>query len=181
MLNSLPLIIVMISSLFLAFYCVDSHKENILSTVNMDKKNLEPVSVKIEKNLITEEVKVIDSQEEVYVESLAVEDTNESSKVEDKIENESLSEIVVEKNKPTEMDKKVEREQFIIEQKESVTKVVPVEEEAKVVTEMKSEPAVVEKVQESVKEKVVSEYSEGYKLDDLEKMIMEELKKGNKD
>jgi hypothetical protein len=75
----------------------------------------------------------------------------------------------------------VEREQFIIEQKESVTKVVPVEEEAKVVTEMKSEPAVVEKVQESVKEKVVSEYSEGYKLDDLEKMIMEELKKGNKD
>jgi hypothetical protein len=172
MLNSLPLIIVMISSLFLAFYCVDSHKENILSTVNMDKKNLEPVSVKIEKNLITEEV---------YVEALAVEDTNESSKVEDKIENESLPKIVVEKSKPTEMDKKVEREQFIIEQKESVTKVVPVEEEAKVVTEMKSEPAVVEKVQESVKEKVVSEYSEGYKLDDLEKMIMEELKKGNKD
>jgi hypothetical protein len=181
MLNSLPLIIVMISSLFLAVYCVDFHKENILSTVNMDKKSTEPVSVKIEKNLITEEVKVIDSQEEVYVESLAVEDTNESSKVEDKIENESLSEIVVEKNKPTEMDKKVEREQFIIEQKELVTKVEPVEEEAKVITEMKSEPAVVEKVKESVKEKVVSEYSEGYKLDDLEKMIMEELNKGNKD
>jgi hypothetical protein len=164
MLNSLPLIIVMISSLFLAFYCVDSHKENILSTVNMDKKSTEPASVNIEKNLTTEEVKVIAPIEKVYVEVLAVEDTNESSKT-DKVENKSHSEIVIEESKPLEMDKKEEVEKFVMEQKEPEIKVEPIDVEPKSV----------------VKEKVISEYSEGYKLDDLEKMILDELNKGNKD
>ena len=119
MLNNLPLIIVTILSLFLAFYCVDSHKSNILSMVNTNQKNMEPILLKVEENLSKQKVK---SLEKVYVEVLAIKDINETE----------------------------------------------------------SQVQVVEKLEE-VKVKVESEYSEGYKLNDLEKMILEELKKGNKE
>ena len=124
MLNNLPLIVVMILSLFLALYCVDSHKEKILATVNID-----------EKNITNQEV---ESAEKVYVEVLSVVDTNKTSKILDEIVKDS---VVVENSQVSEKVKEVEK----------------------------------------VEEKTLSEYSEGYKLDDLEKMIMDELKKGNKD
>jgi len=117
MLNNLPLIIVTILSLFLAFYCVDSHKSNILAMVNPNQKNMEPILLKVEENLSKQKVK---SLEKVYVEVLAIKDINETE----------------------------------------------------------SQVQVVEKLEEV---KVESEYSEGYKLNDLEKMILEELKKGNKE
>ena len=124
MLNNLPLIVVMILSLFLAFYCVDSHKEKILATVNID-----------EKNITNQEV---ESAEKVYVEVLAVEDANKTNKILDEIVKGS---VVVENSQVSEKVKEIEK----------------------------------------VEEKTLSEYSEGYKLDELEKMIMDELKKGNKD
>ena len=124
MLNNLPLIVVMILSLFLAFYCVDSHKEKILAKVNID-----------EKNITNQEV---ESAEKVYVEVLAVVDSNKTNKILDEIVKES---VVVENSQVSEKVKEVEK----------------------------------------VEEKTLSEYSEGYKLDELEKMIMDELKKGNKD
>ena len=167
MLNSLPLIIVIISSLFLAFYCVDSHKENIVTTLNIDEKSMEPVSVKLEENLTKQEVRNIESVEEVYVEVLAVEDTNESSKIVEKTEDKSVSEVVVEDSKPTAVEvdiKEVEVTPIIEPKIESKPKEVQIEE-----------------VEKTINEEEISEYSEGYKLDDLEKMIMEELKKGNKD
>jgi len=154
MLNKLPLIIVMILSLFLAFYCVDTHKDNIVKIINTDKEN-------IEENLSNQEVKVSKISEKVYVEVLATEDTvdtNESSKIVEKAEKEIIPEPVVE-------------EKVIIDIKEVEVKTVKVDEPKSIVKE-------VEKAQE---DKVVSENDEGYKLDDLEKMIMEELKKGNKD
>ena len=124
MLNNLPLIVVMILSLFLAFYCVDSHKEKILFTVNID-----------EKNITNQEV---ESAEKIYVEVLAVIDSNKTNKILDEIVKES---VVVENSQVSEKVKEVEK----------------------------------------VEEKTLSEYSKGYKLDELEKMIMDELKKGNKD
>ena len=159
MLNSLPLIIVMISSLFLAFYCVDSHKDNIVTLVNMDEKSIESVSVKVEENLTKQEVKVLEPAEDVYVEVLAVEDINDTSKIVEKVE--SKSEIVVEESIPVEVEK-VE----IVKEVKSIKNVEVIEE---------VEP------KKAIDDKVTSEYSEGYRLDELEKMIMEELKKGNKD
>lgn len=132
MLNKLPLIVVMILSLFLAFYCVDSHKNNIHSIVNRDKKTIEPVILK--------------QVEKVYVEVLAVEDKNKTSKIVEEIKEASS----------------VIKESLVIDEVEIVEKTEPQE-----------------KIE--VKEELLSEYSEGYKLDDLEKMIMEELQKGNKD
>jgi len=132
MLNKLPLIVVMILSLFLAFYCVDSHKNNIHSIVNRDKKTIEPVILK--------------QVEKVYVEVLAVEDKNKRSKIVEEIKEASS----------------VIKESLVIDEVEIVEKTEPQE-----------------KIE--VKEELLSEYSEGYKLDDLEKMIMEELQKGNKD
>ena len=87
MLNSLPLIIVIISSLFLAFYCVDFHKDNIVTLVNKDKKSIEPVLARVEENLTKEEVKVLEPTksaepiEKVYVEVLAVDDKNETKEL----------------------------------------------------------------------------------------------------
>jgi hypothetical protein len=163
MLNKLPLIIVMILSLFLAFYCVDTHKDNIVKTINRDKEN-------IEENLSNQEVKVNEISEKVYVEVLATEDTvdtNESSKIVEKAEKEIIPEPVVE-------------EKIIIDIKEVEVKTVKVDEPKSIVEKAEIE---VEKVQEekAQEDKVVSENDEGYKLDDLEKMIMDELKKGNKD
>jgi len=122
MLNSLLLIIVIVSSLFLAFYCVDTHKDNIVTLMNMDEKSMELVSVKVEENLTKEEVKVIEPVKKVYVEVLAMEDINETNQIVEEVE-----------------------------------------------------------PKETIDDKVTSKYSEESKLDDLEKMIMEELKKGNKD
>lgn len=134
MLNSLSLIIVMILTLFLAFYCVDSHKKDILAMVNTDKKSIKLVSVNVEENLSKEAVKDVNPIEKVYVEVLAKkEEQNESQSVIDTVEP------------------------------------APVKVEVKTKQEL------------STKDKKTSEYSEGYKLDDLEKMIREELKKGNKE
>jgi len=184
MLNNLPLIIVMILSLFLAFYCVDSHKDNIVSMVNMDEKNIEPATIKREENSSTSQMEIVESVEQVYVEELAVEDTNKSSKIVEKTEEKSLSEVVVEDSKPTEVEVKVD-EQVIVDVKEvEVEVIVPTIEpeiESMPVIEMKPEEVKEEEIDKTVNEQVTSEYSEGYKLDDLEKMIMEELKKGNKD
>jgi hypothetical protein len=161
MLNSLLLIIVMVSSLFLAFYCVDFHKDNIATLVKKEKKSMAPILVEVEKNLTKEKVKVVepaesvDAIEKVYVEVLAVDDKNETSKIVEKIE--SKSETVVEENTPV-----------VIEKVEVIKEVKSIKKEK--VNDKKT-----------IDEPIASEYSEGYKLDDLEKMIMEELKKGNKD
>ncbi len=143
MLNSLLLIIVMILTLFLAFYCVDSHKKDILAMVNTDKKSIKLVSVNVEENLSKEAVKVVNPIEKVYVEVLAKEEQNES--------------------------------QAVIETVEPA----PVKVEVKTVIE--EEVSVKTKQELSTKDKKTSEYSKGYELDDLEKMIREELKKGNKE
>jgi hypothetical protein len=152
----------MILSLFLAFYCVDSHKVNILSTLNRDKQIAEPISMKTEENITIK-------SDEIYVEVLAVEDTNESSK-RDKVE-----------NKSTKIDQKVAVEQENIEKKEPEIKVEPIKDESKVIKELSSKSLEVKEVRKSVDEKVISEYSEGYKLDELEKMIRDELNKGMED
>ncbi len=144
MLNSLSLIIIMILTLFLAFYCVNSHKENILIMVNSNKNSIKSVSVNVEENLSQEAVKDVKPIEKVYVEVLAEKETNESQKVTEKVA-----------PAPIEIEQKVEE-------------VEPIEKEK-----------VIEKVKTN--DKKISEYSEGYKLDDLEKMIREELKKGNKE
>ena len=152
MLNSLPLIVVMILSLFLAFYCVDSHKENILSVVNQNEK---PVQGDVEKDL-----KNVQTVEKVYVEELALDDTNKSIKKEDEIIEESRS---LEKIESVEVEPIVKPESTEVE---SIKKVEVIEE-------------VVDK--KDVNVKTAAEYSENYELDDLEKMILEELEKGNKE
>ncbi len=164
MLNSLSLIIIMILTLFLAFYCVDTHKENILTMVNIDKNSIKSVSIN-EENLSQEAIKDVKPIEKVYVEVLAEEETNESQ-------------TVIEKVAPLGL---IETEQEI----EEVERVESTIEESIVnsIKEATVESVEKEKVIEKVKtnDKKISEYSEGYKLDDLEKMIREELNKGNKE
>jgi len=63
MLNTLLLISVLILSLFLPFYCIDFHKNTILSIVNMEKNNNEEEVVTIEDASTQKSV--------VYVEELA--------------------------------------------------------------------------------------------------------------
>ena len=149
MLNSLSLLIIMILTLFLAFYCVDSHKENILTLVNTDTNSIEP-AVNVEENLSKEAIKIVKPSEKVYVEVLAEEEANESQIVNNE------PQTVVEKVAPVVTKTKEE---------------LPVKfiEEDKVTEEARTT------------DKKISEYSEGYQLDDLEKMIKEELKKGKKD
>ena len=161
MLNNLSLIIVMILSLFLAFYCVNSHKDNIVKIAKIDKENRD-------KNLSNQDVNVIEVSEKVYVEALVTEDnidTNESNKIEEKTENQAIIEPLID-------------EKVIIKEKEETAKSIKVDT-SKVIEKVKPKEPIVEK--KVVEEKVVSENSTGYELDELEKMIMEELKKGNKD
>jgi hypothetical protein len=161
MLNNLSLIIVMILSLFLAFYCVNSHKDNIVKIAKIDKENRD-------KNLSNQDVNVIEVSEKVYVEALVTEDnidTNESNKIEEKTENQAIIEPLID-------------EKVIIKEKEETAKSIKVDTSTVIEKVEPKEPIVEKKV---VEEKVVSENSTGYELDELEKMIMEELKKGNKD
>jgi len=169
MLNSLSLIIIMVLTLFLAFYCVDTHKEYILTMVNSDKNSIKSVSVNVEENLSKEAVKNVKPIEKVYVEVLAEKEQNESQTVTEKVAPVSI-----------EIEQEQNESQVVIE--EVAPAPVKIEQDVEIV-----EPAVEtiekEKVIEEVKtnNKKISEYSEGYKLDDLEKMIREELKKGNKE
>lgn len=148
MLNNLLLIIVMILSLSLAFYCVDSHKNNILSMVHTEVNTNE-------KNLTKQEITPIKPIEKIYVEELAVEDENKISKPEPQT-TEKVKKVI----------EKIEPQEKII----PIAKTVPIEK-----IEYKAER------KSAVKNKTVSEYDEGYKLDELEKTILEELKKENKD
>ena len=63
MLNTLLLISVLILSLFLPFYCIDSHKNTILSTVNVEENNNKVQVETIEETSTEKSV--------VYVEELA--------------------------------------------------------------------------------------------------------------
>jgi hypothetical protein len=122
MLNSLPLILIMILSLFLAFYCVDSHKDNIVKVVDLNEKNI---------------------SKEVYVEVLAIEDKNES----DQISIEAISQIIK-------------------------------------VTKFKSQSLskdIIENNSTNEIKKVVPENTKEYELDELERIIKEELNKESKD
>ena len=134
MFNSLPLIVVIILSLFLVFYCLDEHKSSILSLIDVDKERVVGIvpEEKPQKVIIaeTEVIKEMKHEEAIYVEMLAVD---------------------------------VEKNETIKEHKEVLpTKVEPISE-----TE--------------TEESKLSESTKGYALDDLEKMILEELKKGKKD
>jgi len=64
MLNTLLLISVLILSLFLPFYCIDSHKNTILSTVNVEENNNNKEQVEMIEETSTE-------KSVVYVEELA--------------------------------------------------------------------------------------------------------------
>ena len=152
MLNRLPLIMVVILSLFLAFYCVDSHKENILTILNIDKKNnMESISLKVEENLTRKTIKSIKPIEKLYVEVLAIDNKNESNKTVDKIK--STSETVIDEVLSIELETEIEN----------------------------TEPIKKVETLKGHKTQIISEYSKDYKLDDLEKMVLEELKKGNED
>ena len=141
MLNNLPLIIVMILSLSLTFYCVDSHKNNIVTMVDLD-----------DKQITNQKITPLEPPKKVYVEVLAVNDENETNKTEPQITEELKEEPIV----------------------ENIVNIIE-PTETKEIVEIKVE------IKKPVDDEIISEYSEGYKLDKLEKMIEEELKKGNKD
>ncbi len=123
MLNTLSLIFVLILSLFLPFYCVDFHKDTILSIVN------------VEENSNAEQVQTIeDASTEKRVQH--VEELAQNSE-----ENATVEEVEV---VPT-------------------TETLPLKEEELVVKE------------------AVLESSKNHDLDDLEKLILDELNNIKKD
>ena len=178
MLNNLLLTVIMILSLSLAFYCVDFHKENILTMVNTDKESIKPIVIHEDENLSKEAVKVVKSSEKIYVEVLAREDKNESQIV--------IKEAIPTKQVKIESKAVIEKIEPQIKIKPHVIEKIKVEpvEEIKVVAE-KTEPQekieVKQESKKSSKNETVSEYSDAYKLDDLEKKMLEELKKEKRD
>ena len=141
MLNTLSLIFVLVLSLFLPFYCVDFHKDTILSIVN------------VEENSNGEEVQTIDNvsleKGAPYVEELA----------KDSEENVTAEEVEV----------------------VSKREILPLKEEVNTTVE-KIESIVKESVEkEQVVKKEVSQSSTNHDINDLEKLILDELNNRKKD
>jgi len=136
MLNTLSLIFVLILSLFLPFYCIDFHKDTILSIVN------------VEENSNGEQVQTIEhasTEKRVqYVEELA---------------------------KDSEKNATVEKVEVLPK-----TETVPLKEEANIMVD-KIEPT----EEEPVLKETVLESSKNHALNDLEKLILDELNNAKKD
>jgi hypothetical protein len=168
MLKSLPLIVVILLSIFLAFYCVGFHKDTILSILKIEEnRTTQPVIEESSNKVVSVETEIVGVEENQTVNCV---DVGVESKDSLKREEDSAKESLYVESLAVEA---------VSEKVTPSVEVLQVEEKKEVAEDV---PLVVEPIKKSkvevVDDKEVSESTKGYALDELEKMILEELKNG---